>query len=137
MWWLAKNGAIRSDGRLGSPREGQRDGEDIRDPQVLPGDDGRLRCLRQTTDVAAISRYTGYNSSRIQKIKNYLFHNREWTGADPDIAAAWHRLRTGAGTPNDRLLLKHETAETLIPQALKERLQAEARATLVALSESC
>jgi len=64
-----------------------------------------------TTDVAAISRYTGYRADRIQRIKDYLFNNPEWTGADSEIAAAWHRLRTGRGTEVDRLLLKHETAE--------------------------
>ena len=63
------------------------------------------------TDVAAISRYTGYKPSRLQRIKNYLFNNPEWTGADGEIAAGWHRLRTGRGTAMDRLLLKHETAE--------------------------
>jgi hypothetical protein len=35
----------------------------------------------------------------------------EWTGADGEIAAAWHRLRTGRGTDTDKLLLKHETAK--------------------------
>lgn len=64
-----------------------------------------------STDIAAISRYTGYKPERIQRIKDYLFNNPEWTGADPEIAAAWHRLRIGAGTQVDRLLLKHETAE--------------------------
>jgi hypothetical protein len=48
---------------------------------------------------------------RLQRIKNYVFNNREWTYADPRIAEAWHRLRTGRGTPVDKLLLKHETAE--------------------------
>jgi len=73
------------------------------------------------TDVAAISRYTGYKPERIrytgykperiQRIKDYLFSNKEWTGADHEIAAAWHRLRTGAPSEADTLLLKHETAE--------------------------
>ena len=64
-----------------------------------------------STDVAAIARYTGYKAGRLQEIKDYLFNNKEWNMADPDTAAAWHRLRTGRGTENDRLLLKHETAE--------------------------
>jgi len=63
-----------------------------------------------TTDVSAISRYTGYKADRIERIKEYLFRNPGWD-PDPEIAAAWHRLRTGAGTETDRLLLKHETAE--------------------------
>ncbi len=63
------------------------------------------------TDVEAISRYTGYKSERLQRIKDYVFNNKEWSGADGDIAAAWHRLRTGRGNATDRLLLKHETAE--------------------------
>ena len=63
------------------------------------------------TDVAAIARYTGYKPERLQRIKDYVFNNREWTGADGDIAATWHRLRTGRGTQTDRLLLRHETAE--------------------------
>src|SRR5262249_4456119 len=68
--------------------------------------------IRQsTTDVAAISRYTGLKADRLARIKEYLFNNPEWTGADNEIAAAWHRLRTGAGTSTDKLLLKHETAE--------------------------
>ncbi|MCL6508795.1 MAG: hypothetical protein K6T59_17430, partial [Bryobacteraceae bacterium] len=67
-----------------------------------------------TTDVAAIARYTGYKLGRIQRIKDYLFNNPEWTGADAEIAAAWHRLRTGRGTDVDRLLLKHETAEMFL-----------------------
>jgi hypothetical protein len=70
-----------------------------------------------TTDVSAISRYTGYKADRIQGIKDYLFNNPEWTGADSDIAAAWHRLRTGRGTEVDRLLLKHETAEMWMRRA--------------------
>jgi hypothetical protein len=37
--------------------------------------------------------------------------NPDWTDADPEIAAAWHRLRTSAGTETGRLLLKHEAAE--------------------------
>ncbi len=69
-----------------------------------------------TTDVAAIGRYTGYNPTRLQRIKDYLFKNPEWTGADAEIAAAWHRLRTGRGTEVDRLLLKHETAEMFLRQ---------------------
>ena len=64
-----------------------------------------------TTDVAAISRYARLKPGRIERIKTYLFNNPEWTGADGAIAGAWHRLRTGRGTPTDRLLLKHETAE--------------------------
>lgn len=30
---------------------------------------------------------------------------------DGNIAAAWHRLRTGRGTDVDKMLLKHETPE--------------------------
>ncbi len=68
--------------------------------------------IRQSsTDVEAIARYQKYKASRIARIKDYLFRNPEWTDADPEIAAAWHRLRTGRGTATDLLLLKHETAE--------------------------
>jgi hypothetical protein len=66
------------------------------------------------TDVAPIARYTRYKPQNLQRIKDYLFNNPEWTGADPEIAAAWHRLRTGRHTQADRLLLKHETAEMLL-----------------------
>ena len=50
------------------------------------------------------------------KIENFhlspgFLNNKEWTGADSYIAAAWHRLLTGSGTDVDKLLLKHETAE--------------------------
>jgi len=69
-----------------------------------------------TTDVAASARYTGYKPDRIRRIKDYLFNNPEWTAADAEIAAAWHRLRTGRGTNLDRLLLKHETAEMFLRQ---------------------
>lgn len=48
---------------------------------------------------------------RLQRMKDYLFSNPEWTHADQHIAAAWHRLRTGAGTARDQHLLRHETAE--------------------------
>jgi hypothetical protein len=34
----------------------------------------------------------------------------------PEIAAAWHRLRTGHETDVDKLLLKHETAEMWMRQ---------------------
>jgi len=54
-----------------------------------------------TTDVAAISRYTKYEASRFQKIIDYLFNNKEWTGADGEIASALHQLRTGRGTDVD------------------------------------
>ncbi len=64
-----------------------------------------------TTDIAAISRYTGYKPERLARIKDYLFNNPEWLGPDGNIAAAWHRLRTGRGTDVDKMLLKHETAE--------------------------
>jgi hypothetical protein len=79
------------------------------------GDDiaeAAYKAIREsTTDVAAISRYTNLRSQRLQRIKDYLFKNPEWTGVDGEIAAAWHRLRTGRGTEVDKLLLKHETAE--------------------------
>ena len=70
-----------------------------------------------TTDVAAIARYLNLNErsiSRLNQIKDYLFRgNNNIPGfrPDPAIATAWHRLRTGAGTASDRLLLKHEVAE--------------------------
>lgn len=74
--------------------------------------EGAYQAIREsTTDVAAISRYTKLKAGRLQKIKDYLFNNPQWTGADGEIAAAWHRLRTGRGTEVDKLLLKHETAE--------------------------
>ena len=79
------------------------------------GDDaavGAYKAIREsTTDVAAISRYTNLKPGRLEKIKDYLFNNKEWTGADGEIAASWHRLRTGRGNSTDMLLLKHETAE--------------------------
>jgi hypothetical protein len=73
---------------------------------------GAYEAIREsTTDVAAISRYTNLKPSRLEKIKDYLFNNKEWTDADGEIAAAWHRLRTGRGDATDMLLLKHETLE--------------------------
>jgi hypothetical protein len=66
------------------------------------------------TDVEAIARYEGLNErsvARLREVKRYLFDNPNWTGPDADIAAAWHRLRTGAGTSADRDLLRHEVAE--------------------------
>jgi hypothetical protein len=79
----------------------------------IPESDAEVayQAIRESrTDVSAISRYTGYKAHRIQNIKDYLFDNPEWA-ADSEIAAAWHRLRIGAGTETDRLLLQHETAE--------------------------
>lgn len=74
--------------------------------------EGAYKAIREsTTDIAAISRYTKLKPDRLERIKRYLFNNKEWTGADGEIAAAWHRLRTGRGTAADVLLLKHETAE--------------------------
>ena len=67
-----------------------------------------------TTDVRAIARYQGLNERsvvRLTQMKGYLFNNPAWTGPDAEIAAAWHRLRTGPGTFADKQLLRHETAE--------------------------
>jgi hypothetical protein len=65
------------------------------------------------TDVAAIVRYQGLSArsqERLVRIKEYLFSNPEFH-ADPQIASAWNRLRSGAGTEADMLLLKHEAVE--------------------------
>jgi len=66
-----------------------------------------------TKDVDAIVRYqrlSDRSRERLGRIKEYLFNNREFQ-ADPEIASAWHRLRTGAGSPADMTLLKHEVVE--------------------------
>jgi len=71
------------------------------------------------TDVNAIASYLRLNersAERLRKIKDYLFSNSEWTGADPAIATAWQRLRTGRATAEDVLLLKHEVAEIWLRQ---------------------
>lgn len=56
------------------------------------------------------------NPAKIEKIKNYLFNNKEFQ-PDPDIAMAWNRLRTGAGNEVDKILLKHESLEISIREA--------------------
>jgi hypothetical protein len=56
------------------------------------------------TDVQAIARYQGLNErsvTRLRAMKQYLFTNPRWSEADPEIANAWHRLRTGQGTAAD------------------------------------
>ncbi len=69
------------------------------------------------TDVDAIARYLNLNDRsrvRLDNIKDYLFKRNNGIPnfeADPAIATAWQRLRTGAGTDSDKLLLKHEVAE--------------------------
>lgn len=66
-----------------------------------------------TTDIDAIVRNQRLNArsaERLARIKEYLFNNPKFD-ADPEIAAAWHRLRTGAGTEADMILLKHEAVE--------------------------
>jgi hypothetical protein len=66
-----------------------------------------------STDVQAIARYQGLNErsvGRLRAIKEYLFNNLNFE-ADPEIANAWQRLRTGQGTTADVTLLKHETPE--------------------------
>ncbi len=62
------------------------------------GDDaaeGAYQAIREsTTDVAAISRYTGYKPDRLQRIKNYLFNNPEWTGVIDSEANTSQHLRS-------------------------------------------
>ncbi len=81
-------------------------------------DEAYSAIAKSTSDVDAIVRYLGLNKSRsrarLEQIKDYLFRgNNDIPNfiADPAIATAWHRLRTGKGTPSDKLLLKHEVAE--------------------------
>jgi len=70
----------------------------------------RIRELND--DVADIMRNTGLtDEGRLNRIKEYLFNNSDEFSADPAIARAWERLRTGNGISDDLLLLKHETAE--------------------------
>lgn len=73
------------------------------------------------TDVKAIATYLRNdkelaNPKQLEKIKKYLFDNKEFQ-PEPDIAMAWHRLRTGKGTEADKMLLKHEKLEISIREA--------------------
>lgn len=74
-----------------------------------------------TTDVKAISINLRNdkelsNPKQLDKIKKYLFDNKEFQ-PDPDIAMAWHRLRTGKVTESDKVLLKHETLEIALRES--------------------
>lgn len=72
------------------------------------------------TDVALISKNTGFKESNICKIKNHLFltkHNLggaepEYFYPDYEIAQSWQRLISGKNIQShDCILLKHEYAE--------------------------
>lgn len=72
------------------------------------------------SDIAAISKNTGWSDKRIQRIKDHVFikdhqlpDNRVGK-FDPDfgIARAWQRLEQGIHHENDIKLLKHEYFES-------------------------
>jgi hypothetical protein len=77
-------------------------------------------------DIHEIARHTGLKSGNIAKVKFHLFHQVHWLDlyedlgipaesrrfdCDREIAASWERLRSGRPLPEDRQLLRHETAE--------------------------
>lgn len=73
---------------------------------------------KQTTDVARISKNTGYHESTIQEIKNYLFIDEHQLKNgirrfDPDfaIAQSWQRLAQNEMMPHDITLIRHEVHE--------------------------
>ncbi len=80
-----------------------------RDVQEADAAEAYEAIRQSSTDVAAISRYTGFKRHRLERIKDYVFNSG--FDPDPEIANAWHRLRTGQKYDLDILLLKHETAE--------------------------
>ncbi len=75
---------------------------------------------KMKTDVQKIAKNTGYSIGFIQKIKNYLFIDKQDLGDgiikrfDPcfEIAESWERLMIGKDIkPHDLTLLKHEEKE--------------------------
>ena len=81
----------------------------------------------QTNDIQRISDNTGYSKEDIEKIKNYLFLDKnkfnaitgEWELFDPDypIAQSWQRLKNGDIKDHDLTLIKHELEEMRIKES--------------------
>jgi uncharacterized protein RhaS with RHS repeats len=86
----------------------------------IKGADRAYEVIRQSSDdVAAISKNTGISESRIARIKDHIFNNKHQLDdgvrrfdADPDIANAWGRLKSGSHTEKDLQLLEHELFES-------------------------
>jgi len=81
---------------------------------------GEYEAIRNAAgDVEAIAQNTGWAASRIARIKEHIFFRTHQLrdgvvarfDADPEIAAAWRRLQSGAHTEGDIQLLRHEIFE--------------------------
>lgn len=117
--------ADTADAARGVSRAPLQTGAGAADPAKL-SDEAYDAIRASDTDVASIAQSTGYKSANIQKVKDHLFHNEHTLDryvdlgvpatvqrfdSNIDIANSWRRLETGAHTPQDIQLLKHETAE--------------------------
>jgi len=72
------------------------------------------------TDVASISKNTGYKEKHIEKIKNWIFNDKhefldtsdKRFESDYYMSQSWQRLIEGKNIlPEDIIMLKHEIAE--------------------------
>ena len=77
--------------------------------------------IRNTDDIAAISKSSGMSEDDIRTIKNHVFFNEHqlYDGIgrldpDYDMAVAWNRLTRGAPEERDILLLRHELLESQV-----------------------
>ena len=61
-------------------------------------------------DVYKISKLTGIEIEKLNKIKQYVFNNKEFT-PDYDQAVTWQRLSEGKPIKADYIFLKHELLE--------------------------
>jgi hypothetical protein len=75
---------------------------------------------KRTTDIAAIARHTGWETAKIERIKQHVFFAEHDLGYDEpvrfdpdyDMAVSWQRLTGGADIrEEDTLLLEHEYLE--------------------------
>ncbi len=62
------------------------------------------------SDVPKIAKNTGIGKEEIERIKNYIFFNKEFD-EDYDQAQTWDRLRHGNFIEADLIFLRHELLE--------------------------
>ncbi len=78
------------------------------------------------TDIKKIAKNTGWPEFRIKRIKKHIFYDSHILDTsidkfhtDPEIAAAWNRLRLGDFIRNDIKLLEHEYFESKFERLYK------------------